>query len=441
MNKLKMLFNKIGFIISIVLLIAILTTSCANRNYKDELIFSLTPEQQQHYIQQIEEIINEYYWSYDKDSLVFSSYIIPDNTDMFDACNVIDKNLSSYINKDSVLGQSNLIHYNGDIAGTINFIFFKDELVGSFYIGGFDNSIYSLKQRNPFMGNGNFLKYENWTEIYNNHTELSGDFSINGIIDTSYNDTYGNIMLGINDNSANLYRIQGNSVVNYKSIKYNNEELKGATFINISNQDQLAVLLSTSNDTSSTSKVVFYNENGTEVNQLNLGDSSYSAINKYNDQLILFSDFSIEYYSYANNIFSLANRVLLKNTVINSHIVDIDNDGKTEFILTDGKDIYIYQQTASGLQKIWSTHLGVENLYSFIGSGDLNNNGIREIYISDNTGTSIRYTLTPKGLQSSNEDILYGQQIFPCDLNNDGITDYWNILLNENYEGKFYLSK
>lgn len=439
MSKLKVLFKNIRLPIFIILL-TVSSTGCGNIS-KEELIFSLTPEQQQNYIEKIEEITNEYYWSYDKDSLVFSPYVVPDNESIVNASAVVEQNVLPHIGKDGVLGKSNLIHYNGDVAGVISFVFIKDELVATFYNGGFNNGVYNLKQRNPFVGNGNFTQYETWTEIFDSHTEISGDFPINGIIDTSFNDVYGNIMIGINDNAVYLYRLQNNSITNYKSIKYSNEEVKGATFINVLGKDQLAVLLSTSNEDSFSSRVVFYNENNNEVGQLNLGNNNYSCIDNNKEQLILFSEFAIEFYNYSDSNFSLSNRTLLKNTVLYSHIVDIDNNGIKEFILTDGKDIYMYQQTISGLQKIWSTHLGVENLYSFIGSGDLNNNGISEIYISDNTGTSIRYILTMQGLQSSNEDILYGQQIFPCDLNRDGITDFWNILSNEEYEEKFYLSK
>ncbi|MGL4790302.1 MAG: hypothetical protein ACRCW1_02740, partial [Anaerotignaceae bacterium] len=59
--------------------------------------------------------------------------------------------------------------------------------------------------------------------------------------------------------------------------------------------------------------------------------------------------------------------------------------------------------------------------------GDTNNDGAKEIYISDMWDTIIRYILTPEGIISSNEDIFYGEKIYASDFNNDGIDDYIKI--------------
>ena len=53
-------------------------------------------------------------------------------------------------------------------------------------------------------------------------------------------------------------------------------------------------------------------------------------------------------------------------------------------LMTDGRDLYMYHQLGGSMRKIWSTHLGVENFYGPIASGDLNGDGVKEIYCCDN---------------------------------------------------------
>lgn len=60
--------------------------------------------------------------------------------------------------------------------------------------------------------------------------------------------------------------------------------------------------------------------------------------------------------------------------------------------------------------------MGVENFYGPLMSGDLNGDGVQEIYACDTTATTIRYILTEKGLKTANEDIQYGQCIYPAIL-------------------------
>lgn len=423
----------------IIIITAFTLTSCANTPV--EAVFSLTHEEHENYIKQIEYIIDAYYWDYDADTLVFSSYTVPDDVSMEIAVAELDMDISRYTNNTAVLGQSNLIHYNGDVAGVVNFVFVKDELVGAFYNGGYDNSIYSMKQRNPFIGDGEFAKYENWVEVVGDYNQIMGDFPVNGIGDYSYNSKYGNVFISINDNNIEFYNNQNNKMVNYEKLSYQNEEVIGATYVDMGGTQELAVLLRKTQGEDTVSRVVFYNENNTEIRQITLSDHNYTCIDSEDKYLFLFADYSVELYEYDGNNFQITNRGVLKNAVNNCHIVDIDNNGVKEFVLSDGKDIYIYQEDQMFLHSVWSTHLGMENLYTSIHSGDLNHDGVNEIYICDSTGTTIRYILTEQGLKSSNADILFGQMMFPFDFNGDGITDYLNVISNESLEGVYYISK
>ena len=130
----------------------------------------------------------------------------------------------------------------------------------------------------------------------------------------------------------------------------------------------------------------------------------------------------------------------LKHPVTQFHGADIDGNGTTEYLMTDGRDLYMYHQLGGSMRKIWSTHLGVENFYGPIASGDLNGDGVKEIYCCDTTATTIRYVLTAKGLQAENEDIEYGQCIYPCDFDSNGKWDYWFVKDNIDRMGQLYLA-
>ena len=102
--------------------------------------------------------------------------------------------------------------------------------------------------------------------------------------------------------------------------------------------------------------------------------------------------------------------------------------------------MYVYHAVNDSFRKLWSTHVGVENFYGPLMSGDLNWDGVQEIYACDTTATTIRYILTEKGLKTANEDIQYGQCIYPCDFDGNGREDYWFVADNEDRRGQLYLA-
>ena len=50
------------------------------------------------------------------------------------------------------------------------------------------------------------------------------------------------------------------------------------------------------------------------------------------------------------------------------------------------------------------------------------------------------YILTEKGLQTANEDIDYGECIYPCDFDGNGKADYWFVQDNVDRLGQLYLA-
>ncbi|MPN05362.1 hypothetical protein SDC9_152612 [bioreactor metagenome] len=113
----------------------------------------------------------------------------------------------------------------------------------------------------------------------------------------------------------------------------------------------------------------------------------------------------------------------LGKSVIGMKLADLDNDGVTEYIFTDGQDLYIYHKTISVFKCIWSTHLSIESFEKYIYAADLNNDGVKEIYVFDSTGTTSKYVIGENGMYIKNDNIDYGQRYQIADFNSDGNLD------------------
>ncbi len=412
--------------------------------------FSLTTEEQSSYIVQIDALLDEYYWNYDTESLIFVSGNLPEyqvETEiMFLASQVVDLDMKPYTGRKGVVVTANLYHYNDDVAGLAYFWFVEHELVGAYYEGGYDNGLYNLKERNPFLGDGSFSNYESDASMREWETQIIAEFDINTILTQGYNWEEDMVFVGLVDNTIQWFKQQNNTIKHTQTTKFEeNAEVIGATFLPIYGEELLAVLTSSIEEytiiddeqmeqTISTlvDTIYFYNHNFELVNAFSPEGNGYTCISADGNSLLLFAGKSMEFYRIeGESDWHLNQRALLKNNIIECHVVDMDGNGIKEYLMTDGSDLYMYQYEEMSLKKIWSTHLGVESLYGTIATGDLNGDGVKEIYISDATGTTIRYILTEKGLKSSNSDIIYGQKMYPVDFNQDGRDDYFNVYQEE----------
>ena len=418
----------------------------------EEQTFSLTAEEKQAYTETINSVMEEFYWDYDRASLTFGAATVPENTEenarLFDASYDCEYNLKRKAGQDAVLAEAALLHYNGDAAGTLQCWFVGDSLSGVVYTGGFDKDYYSLKERNPFLADGEFQAYENWTGMSTAFAEGSGEFSPEGIYSVG-KDASGNTMaVSIQNGSAAVYRYAG-GLSRYRNFSYGTGlEATSAAFLS-EGDVRLAVLVSSIEESgesdaektySRAERIMLYDENLHVAGEIPLEGELCTAIGAEGDQLYLFVDQNMDVYEKGEEDWSLVASRRLKHPVSQFHGADLDGDGKMEYIMTDGMDLYVYHNTGGSMKKIWSTHLGVENFYGPITSGDLNGDGVKEIYACDTTATTIRYVLTEKGLQSENEDIDYGQCIYPCDFDGNGKTDYWLVKDNIDRLGQLYLA-
>lgn len=418
----------------------------------EEKTFSLTAEEQQAYAKAIDDVMEEYYWDYDKASLTFGAATVPENTEenarLFDASRACEYNLKGKAGQEAVLAEAALLHYNGDAAGTLQCWFVGKSLCGVAYTGGFDKGHYSLKERNPFLADGAFQAFENWTGMPAAYTDGNGEFSPEGIYSVGKDADGNTLTVSIQNGAAAVYRYAG-GLSRYRNFSYGNGlEATSAAFLS-KGDVRLAVLVSSietsgENDADQTysraERIMLYDENLHVAGEIPLAGEFCTAIGAEGDQLYLFIDQNMDVYEKGEESWSMVASRKLKHRVSQFHAADLDGDGTVEYLMTDGMDLYMYHNTGGSLKKIWSTHLGVENFYGPITSGDLNGDGVREIYACDTTATTIRYVLTEKGLQAENEDIEYGQCIYPCDFDGNGKVDYWFVKDNIDRSGQLRLA-
>lgn len=425
---------------------------CAGCGAEEEQTFSLTAAQQETYTQAIDGVMEEFYWQYDRSSLRFGAAKVPENTEenkrLFAASAACEYALQGKAGQDAVFAEAALLHYNGDPAGKLQCWFVGGQLAGVAYSGGYDNSYYSLTERNPFTADGEFRGYENWTGMGGTFAEGRGEFSPEGIYSIG-TDTKGNrLAVSIQEGRAAVYRY-ANGLSRYRNFSYGaGLEATSAAFLR-EDGSRLAVLISSVTESgddeeektySRGEKIVLYDDLLNPAGEIPLEEELCTAIGAEDGKLYVFVDKSMQIYEEGEGGWSLTDSRKLRHRVTQFHVTDLDGDGVKEYLMTDGMDLYLYHLNGGSFRKLWSTHLGVENFYGPICSGDLNGDGIKEIYACDTTATTIRYILTEKGLQSANEDIAYGQCIYPCEFDGKGKTDYWFVQDNEQRQGQLYLA-
>lgn len=420
---------------------------------KEETVFSLTASEQEAFTEAINGVMEEFYWEYDRSSLNFSGAVVPEDTAesrrLFSASSACEYDLKGKAGQDAVLAEASLLHYNGDSAGVLQCWFVGGQLAGVAYSGGYDNGYYSLKERNPFTADGNFQAYENWTGMPAAFTEGRGEFSPEGIYATGQDANGNRLAVSIRDGKAAVYRY-ANGLSRHRNFSYGaGLEATSAAFLN-GEDARLAVLVSSVTESgegeeektySRAERIMLYDEKLNAAGEIPLEGELCTAIGAEDGKLYLFIDQTMDIYEETEGGWSKTGSRKLRHWVTQFHVTDLDGDGKKEYLMIDGKDLYLYHATGSSFRKLWSTHLGVENFYGPITSGDLNGDGVKEIYACDTTATTIRYILTEKGLQTANEDIAYGQCIFPCDFDGNGRTDYWFVQDNIDRRGQLYLAE
>jgi hypothetical protein len=400
--------------------------------------FSISKQQQDKYTNIIEDTLNSFYWHYDSSTLAYYEGKVPEkieqNNQIYKASEDDGFKMDKYSGKDAVVYTATLNHYNSAKAGIVYFYFVKNDIAALFYTPEANRNIQcSLNERNIFKDGTKFKAYESdKSEVKfesKNIKVLSDGFC------SYYKDKTSSYVLSIADGALNVYRYSKGIFSRYRSIYISQYGLKpiSAAFLK---DGKIAVLTGNEvineNETEEGSsqrmeskKIMFFDmDNGKMGDEIELTGDTYSCISAFSNGFIVSNDKNFEIYKDSGGVWSKTQEYYEEIQATDIKETDIDNNGTNELVATDGKDLYIFEETDDNLKCIWRTNISVDSFDGYIYPADLNNDGVKEIYICDNTGTAIRYVLNEKGLFSKNNDINYSQKIFAADFNCDGRDDY-----------------
>ena len=423
-------------VICAVFALSLVLSGCGSTE-EEEYVFSLSKEQQENYAEMIENELNSFYWYYDDSSLAYYEAKVPENSEehaqMFEASRSSGYDMEKYAGREAVVYTADLNHINSQKAGIVYFYFVRNNIAGLFYSPSVNPGKYEgLNMRNVFTPSAGFEKTESDAQYGDEHSgrkisTLQEGFS------SEYRTDNGSYLLEITESSVNIYRYSNRSLKRYKVIS--SASLGGLTPISASfmPDGRVAVMAGTTvtsyegaeNERVLSEKVLFFDSGfSKEQTEIELESGSYSCVAYAGDYLVLVNDKYIELYSYTEGGYKKSASFYANIQAVDFKEADIDNDGVKEYIVTDGKDLCMYRISDRGLKCIWRTNVSASCYYGYIYTGDLNGDGTDEIYISDSTGTAIRYVLGKDGLVTRNDDISYGQRIYAGDFDNNGSDDY-----------------
>lgn len=443
--------------IFIIFIMLFIISACSNSGDDESEIFTLPIETEQKYDDMIDETLYNFYWKYDESSMSYLKMIAPLKEDEnknaeFKASRDSGFDLYSVSGKECIVGTVNIAHFNDDEAGIAYFYFFNDKIVGAYYVNKNTDKIYGLNNRNVFTKNVEFKKYEDsdkQVDFKEYNTDIPKSF-----LTTIGKNKNGNVTLAFIDGNTIKIYYYDRFFRNVRTLSFNEGLIPvSATFFQGRQEgDRLAVILGRetyeSNGIEETKsytesvKVVFFDEVYNKLPQeIDLSSYNYTCASRDDKYLVLSRFGAIEYYENSDEGIINITNYSIPHAVTGFKSCDIDNDGIMEYIMTDGLDLYVYQKNGLFFSNIWRTHISMNNLENNIYTGDLNNDGIKEIYICDKTGTIIRYVLKEIGFISQNEDIEYGDVIYPGDFNNDGFDDYIKVYNAERTYQNLYISQ
>ncbi len=427
---------------AVCLLLLLGAAGCGEDDNANESL-TLTAQQQQQHQETIATVLDENYWEYDTASITFLQSTLPtkeDAPDFYTASADCGYRADSYSGKEATLATASLIHYNGDAAGTALFYFCDGTLRAVCYQGGYDNGYYSLKERNPFLADGHFSQYEDWEGISSAYTETTLNLPQEGPLCLQHLSDGTCYALFSENGTISLWKENTSSFY-----KVGTFYLNGAFGVDAACLEQadgtviFAVLVTFQNENETTiAEIRFFDENLSPLTEETFAAEEASAVTAMEQKLLVYQGQKLNIYEKnAEGVWAVSTSFQLRHYAQAICTADLDGNGTMEYLISDGMDLYLYQQNGQMLRRIWSTHLGIDTLYGHIFCGDMNGDGVQEIYVSDMTGTSIRYILTEHGLRSSNEDILYGERIYP-DIQADGSKDYLKITEYQTPNATFY---
>lgn len=449
------LFKKLTIIFCLLIL-----TGCSSNTSStgENEVFSLSSGQKKEYFESIEELLNSFYWYYDSSSVLFFDEELPSDdsektSEIFESSKKCGFDLEKYKGKNVISATANLNYFNGDEAGICHIIFNKNTLIGAYYTDINDSDrVFSLDERNIFVSGNNFENTETEAEI-GFFDEVNTYFNENSFVSCSYDSEGNGIIASIKNNAVNIYKFEDRLYL-YKTLYVSSGGNCPISASFISSEDgavkYLAVIEGQRQAASNTDgeaerllseRVLIYDSDFNLLGyDVSLESTDYSCVADLDGKIAVFKNSWAEIYEISGEKIEKVNYYSLNHSVTGLLECDLDNNGEKEYLMTDGMDFYIYQKNGHAFELLWRTHLGISSFESNIYAGDLNRDGIKEIYICDAFGTSIKYVIKDYGIAPQNDNIEYGNRYLVFDFNLDGLDDY--IFVDSiNEEVSLYLGK
>lgn len=416
-----------------IFIAALMLCGCSSASDGDgSQAFSISEEKESSYSAQIESAMNSFYWRYDSDSLSYDSGTVPEDEYSLECSARSGYNLASEKGHDCIVATADLLYFNREIAGTVYFYFTGNDLAGLYYIPSGSDEPCSMHVRNAYLVSSPFTSAETDAEEAEYTVKSTSRISSEGIFDTvtldgvSYCILTDGISLTITEGASESY------FRTRKEIDFSRDGLLPVSAVFINGTTEMAVLYGVETYSEEGAvpitvpqKIVFFDSdfNITESEIITDGSDVYS-VGYDSGCLLVARSRSIDSYPLTGTAAGAKEAsYYVGKSVTGMKITDLDGDGETEFIFTDGMDIFIFHRVNSVFKCVWSTHLSIESFEKYIYTGDLNHDGIEEIYVFDSTGTTSKYEIGENGLYTSNENIDYGQRYHVADFNGDGADD------------------
>ena len=416
---------------------------------EDEPKTLVTAGEQTKYLNLMEDMFNAFYWNYASDSVEFFETQVPDKDTDFGASALASSedagyDLSRYAGRNMLCATVDLSFYNGNNAGTAYVYLLNNSVTGVYYVSvNNPNTAYSLNDRNVFTSYADFKAFETDAPM----RELNG-YDINFLKQgfTSEGDNgRGSFMTSVIVNGrAYICTINGTRVDTF-ALNYDEDTvvIDCAVSSQRDSYDYIAVILGHStelNESAETNltvsdRIELLDKQGNFLAEIPIEGKGYSFIGFDGEYIVVGQNGFLDYYRGVTKEKS----VYVGCEVTDAKKCDFDGDGTDEYLVTDGLDLYVFALNGDNMSLIWRTNISTKFFDGNIYVGDLNGDGVSEIYLADINGLGIRYTLTEKGIKYSTIDT--GGMYFAADFNMDGKSDYIESTGEDSQNARLYLSE
>ncbi|MBO5561123.1 MAG: VCBS repeat-containing protein [Firmicutes bacterium] len=407
----------------------------------------------------IEQILKEKVWNYDNDSFSFNAGgDLSRGDERFAAA--VEASKSAGINtmrlengaEQTMTAAVQLLAPDMTEAGTAYFCFNKKTLLCGYYV--YNDVVYSLDNKYPFEYEKPFSAVENKDAVKTySLTEPEQSFK-----SVSY--IFGGETAVASGSALLLYTKTDTGLKRKETLSYDSDFIPVSA---VSDGNTVAALLDTYETVVNENDFEESEEEETEVFNTksyraefldNKGDavyppleldlSIYTSVALVDENTVaLARNKAIDLFEYKDGEWSKIRRLGINCDAEKMLCEDIDGDGIKEYIISDGVNIHVCKQDENRLRLAWSTHFDMNDLTDIF-VGDVNGDGVKELYVNNSNGFAVRYVLGQNGFEVYGGGIVTGDNAYYAvgDIDGSGSCDYMKIVSDEDSEDiKIYCSE